>query len=219
MAYELFCQSIQGAGHIKRGMPCEDFGRKHECEEFKIFVLGDGHGDSNCPRSSLGSKLVCEIAVDELREFAMEIKKHKWEYKLLCEKESEKLVYQLVSSIFGQWSLRVKEDFKNHPLTEEEEIASSECIQYYRRGEKIEHIYGTTFLAGVMTPEYLLLLQQGDGRCVVFDANGDVSQPIPWDDRCIANVSTSVCDPDSVVSCRFHVIDLKENPIIASISG
>lgn len=219
MAYESFCCSVQGAGHIKKGMPCEDYGIKFENNECKIFVLGDGHGDSNCPRSSLGSKLVCEIAVDELQKFANDVKEQNWQQRLFCDKQAEKMIFRLVSSIFGKWSLRVKEDYLSNPLTEDEEKAAKECLQYYRRGERIEHIYGTTFIAGLMSSDYLLLLQQGDGRCVVFDADGDVSQPIPWDDRCIANVATSVCDPDAVVSCRYHIIDLTNNQIIACFLG
>ena len=219
MAYELFCCSVQGAGHIKKGMPCEDYGIKFENNECKIFVLGDGHGDSNCPRSSLGSKWVCEIAVDELQKFDNDVKAQNWEQRLFCDKHAEKMIFRLVSSIFGKWSLRVKEDYLSNPLTEDEEKASTECLQYYRRGERIEHIYGTTFIAGLMSSDYLLLLQQGDGRCVVIDADGDVSQPIPWDDRCIANVATSVCDPDAVVSCRYHIIDLTKNSIVACFLG
>ena len=38
----------------------------------------------------------------------------------------------------------------------------------YDRGERLEHIYGTTLIAGLLTESYLLLIQQGDGRCVVF---------------------------------------------------
>ena len=200
-------------------MPCEDYGIKFENNECKIFVLGDGHGDSNCPRSSLGSKCVCEIAVDELQKFANDVKEQNWEQRLFCDKQAEKMIFRLVSSIFGKWSLRVKEDYLSNPLTKDEEKAATECLQYYRRGERIEHIYGTTFIAGLMSSDYLLLLQQGDGRCVVFDADGDVSQPIPWDDRCIANVATSVCDPDAVVSCRYHIIDLTKNQIVACFLG
>ena len=72
MSYQLFCKSIRGASHIKRDIPCEDYGLKYENSEFgyKIFVLGDGHGDPNCVRSNIGSRAVCEIARDELRVFA-----------------------------------------------------------------------------------------------------------------------------------------------------
>ena len=219
MAYELFCQSVQGAGHIKRDMPCEDYGIKFENDECKIFALGDGHGDSNCPRSSFGSRTICEIAVQELQLFAKEIRNQKWEEQLMDKYGASELVNQLVTSIFGKWSCVVNEDFLQNPLSEKEESDAKDYIERYRRGERIEHIYGTTFIACLMTDEYALLLQQGDGRCVVFDCEGNATQPIPWDDRCFANVTTSVCDVDAVQSCRYHIIDLKQNAVIACVAG
>lgn len=219
MAYELFCQSVQGAGHIKKDIPCEDYGIKFETDECKIFALGDGHGDSNCPRSSFGSRTICEIAVQELQLFAKEIRNQKWEEQLMDKYGASELVNQLVTSIFGKWSCAVNEDFLQNPLSEKEESEAKDYIERYRRGERIEHIYGTTFIACLMTDEYALLLQQGDGRCVVFDCEGNATQPIPWDDRCFANVTTSVCDVDAVQSCRYHIIDLKQNAIIACVAG
>ena len=219
MAYDLFCKSVQGAGHIKNGKPREDYGIKRESELCKVFALGDGHGDSNCPRSELGSRYICEIAAEELVRFANDLSEHGWNSKLFDHAEVDKLIKQLVTSIFGKWSCQVNDDFLQNPLTEKEETEAAEYIERYKKGERIEHAYGTTFIAGLMTDEYLLLLQQGDGRCVVFNQDGSVSQPIPWDNRCFANVTTSVCDIDAVQSCRYHVIDLSQNRAIACIAG
>lgn len=219
MAYDVFCQSIQGAGHIKKGMPCEDYGIKFENDECKIFALGDGHGDPNCPRSSFGSRTVCEIAVQDLQLFAKEIRNQKWEERLMDEHEAKELVHQLVTSIFGKWSCAVNEDFSQNPLSEKEEEEAKDYIESYKRGEEIEHIYGTTFIAALLTDKYLLLLQQGDGRCVVFDADGNATQPIPWDDGCVGNVTTSLCNADAVQRCRHHVIDVEKNPVMACVAG
>ena len=82
MTYELFCKSVQGASHIKRGIPCEDLGLKQEADLCKVFVLGDGHGDPNCFRSSLGSKFICEIAAQELIQFATVLSEYKWQEQL-----------------------------------------------------------------------------------------------------------------------------------------
>ena len=220
MAYELFCYSVQGASHIKSGIPCQDYGMKFENEDCKIFVLCDGHGDSNCPRSDYGSRSLCEIAVEELQVFAKIIDIHEdLEEKLMDKYGVDEIVNQLVTSIFGKWSCRVNEHFLQHPLTENEEAMTSRMLPLYKKGERIEHVYGTTFIAGVMTENYLLLLHQGDGKCVVFGSDGISTEPIPWDDRCVANVTTSVCDIDAVQSCRYHIIDLKKDHIIACVLG
>lgn len=223
MAYELFCGSVQGYSHIKKDIPCEDYGTVKEGDGeaavFKVFALGDGHGDSNCPRSSYGSKTVCQITAEELLRFARDIKSLGWTEQLFETRSARMLVTQLVTAIFGKWSCIVNEDFDRRGLSEEEMAGCNRYLEYYKRGERIEHIYGTTLIAGLVTDEYLLLLQQGDGRCVVFNENGELTQPIPWDERCIANVTTSVCDTDAVQSCRFHVINLKENRVVACVAG
>ena len=242
MPYQLFCKSVRGASHVKRDIPCEDYGLKYENSEIgcKIFVLGDGHGDPNCVRSQIGSRAVCEIASEELRvfaEFLNESKKNSeknecaesdgWIYSsapnlvdtLLNPDTAHELIYQLVRSIVGKWGLYVTEHFENNPFTEEEKEIASEMIDSYQRGEHTEHIYGTTMIAGLMTEDYLLVLHQGDGRCVVFDSNGVASQPVPWDARCVGNMTTSMCEYDALESCRYYVIDMKKNPIVACVIG
>ena len=219
MPYQTFSKSIHGAGHIEKGMPCEDYGMVYKDEHCMIFATADGHGDSNCPRSSIGSKLICEIATSELKEFSENIKSQSWEYDLFDSLKAETIIRQLITSMFGKWSCAVNEELNDNPLTELELEQAEDYADSYRIGENTEHIYGTTLIAGLMTDNYLLLLQQGDGRCVVFDSNMRVSQPIPWDDRCFANVTTSICDFDAVNSCRYYIANVKDKPIIACFAG
>lgn len=219
MPYNIFCQSVQGFSHIRKDIPCEDFGKKQETDFCQIFALGDGHGDTNCPRSKIGSQYICEITIQELERFASDLTVQNWVQKLFSKPDAEQLMNQLITSIFGKWICAVNDEYEQNPLTEKEIIGAAEYSEKYKQGHRLEHIYGTTLIAGLLTKDYLLLLQQGDGRCVVFNHDGSVSQPIPWDDRCFANVTTSVCDVDAVASCRYHVINLSENPIIACVAG
>ena len=219
MTYELFCNSVRGSSHIKKGTPCEDFGIKIDCGEFKIFAVADGHGDPNCLRSNIGSKYICHIASEELEDFALTIKEQAWEEKLFDKHESIQLVERLVLSIVGKWANAVDEELEQNPLTEGEIQKAPVYAKEYLNGIRTERMYGTTLIAGLQTERYLLLLQQGDGRCDVFDCNGNVSQPIPWDDRCVGTATTSLCDNDAVQSCRYHIINLQEDPVIACIAG
>lgn len=220
MSFEMICASVQGASHIRKNIPCEDYGMKYENEHCHIFVLGDGHGDTNCPRSSIGSEYVCKTAVECLCEFEKNIRECSWTEKLFDPKEAEALVRQLIRSIVGKWSEKVSEEYSSHPLSEEEiDGLSEEYALKYKSGQRIGHIYGTTLIAGLQTDRYLLLIHQGDGRCVAFDKNGDPSQPVPWDEKCMANITTSVCDDDAVSRCRYNVIDMYENPVVACFSG
>lgn len=218
--YKMVYATTQGSDHIKHGILCEDSGLVLESEECRIFAVADGHGDSNCPRSQFGSNAACRIAAGEMEAFCTEIHDHEWEAKLLSEdRDTERLIRQLVTSIAAKWIKTVREDLETSPLTDEEKAGCTRYLERYDRGERLEHIYGTTLIAALMTDSYLLLIQQGDGRCVVFDSNGAVSQPIPWDDRCFANVTTSMCDEDVIQSFRYCVIDLKQNSIAACLAG
>ena len=71
--FRVFKQSVIGASHVRKGIPCEDYGIKYSDEKYLIFALGDGHGASECFRSSIGSDFVCKEAVTskgEIRQVA-----------------------------------------------------------------------------------------------------------------------------------------------------
>ena len=86
MPYEIFYNRVRGYSHIKKDIPCEDYGMKRDIGTAKIFAVADGHGDPNCLRSSLGSQFVCEVTCDELETFAKEIYQQNWEDILLNDK-------------------------------------------------------------------------------------------------------------------------------------
>jgi len=219
--YEPICARTQGADHIKHGIPCEDFGISVVGDNCIVFAMGDGHGDSNCPRSQFGSQKACEIALNKMTSFCSDIRKNLWEVRLLDEgsKEQNALVKQLFTSIVAEWVSEVIKNYENYPLTEAERAGCARYIARYDKGERLEHIYGTTLIAGLLTEKYLLLIQQGDGRCVVFDAEGNPSQPVPWNDKCFANVTTSLCDEDVIQEFRYKVIPMENNPIVACFAG
>ena len=219
--YELFSCSVRGYSHIKKDTPCEDFCVKKDCttDGFKIFAVADGHGDPNCLRSSIGSEYACRIACESLENFARNVSENGFEDRLFDRLECPALMDRLIRSIIAKWTSEVDAELSQNPLTDEEYATASRLGDEYRRGIRTERMYGTTLIAGLLTERYLLLLQQGDGRCVVFDAEGKASQPIPWDDRCVGTATTSLCDPDAAHSVRHYVINLEDNPVIACIVG
>lgn len=219
MSYEIFTQSVRGSSHIRKNIPREDAGIKLDENGIKVFAVADGHGDSRCCRAHIGSDLICKIAAAEMNGFAQTIQKEDWINKLFDEKECKKLIETLVTSIIGKWGNAVNDEFEHNPLSEAELAAASGLDIDFSTGVGVEKLYGTTLISGLLTDRYLLLLQQGDGRCDVFDAQGDVSQPIPWDERCVGTGTTSVCDNDAIQSTRFYLIDLGKTPVIACIAG
>lgn len=219
MNYETFTQSVRGSSHIRKDIPREDYGIKLSEDGIRVFAVADGHGDSRCCRAHIGSKLICEIAASEMKEFALTIQKESWTDKLFDNGERKKLIETLVTSIIGKWCNATNEEFEHNPLSDDELAAASGLNVDFSAGIGVEKLYGTTLIAGLATDKYLLLLQQGDGRCDVFGGDGAVSQPIPWDERCVGTGTTSVCDNDAIQSTRYHIIDLAKTPVIACIAG
>lgn len=214
--YAMLSASTQGYDHIRRNAPCEDAGAVTADDTRRIFAVSDGHGDPNCPRAAFGARVACDAALSELSGFCDALRENDWEARLLEPgKDRDRLVRQLVVSVMAKWIRTVNADLEESPLTEAERAACDRYLERYDRGERLEHIYGATLIAGLMTDRYLLLLQQGDGRCVVFHADGSADEPVPWDDRCFANVTTSLCSPDAVESFRYAVVDLEADPIVA----
>ncbi len=125
----------------------------------------------------------------------------------------------LTNAIVSRWYAFVNEDICQNPLSEEEISQAGKYADAYREGRRLAHVYGTTLIAALMLPGYLLLIQQGDGRCDVFYDDGTVDQPIPWDERCHENVTTSMCDEDAPASIRSRVIALESKKVIACYLG
>lgn len=211
--YQSFHCTTTGYSHIAKGTVCEDFSASYSEEGLHIAVVSDGHGDPACFRSHIGSRLAVEITMENLRSFAGNIRQQGWENRLLNQPEQEQLLRQLIRSIMGNWTLGVMAQLEAEPITQEEYANSRNYEPLYRQGKELTHIFGCTLIAALITDTYMIVLHQGDGRCVVINADGNAGQPVPWDDRCVGNICTSLCHADAVESCRYYVADLKKTPI------
>ena len=212
--YEVISASVIGARHIAENIPREDSCGSFRDEGIIVFAAADGHGDSNCPRSAQGSEAACGIAIDALRKFG---ESYTSGDKLLhSELELERVTRQLAANIVTNWKQTVTRYFYENPLTEEERACCGEYqLKRYDCGQDITHIYGTTLIAGVLTEKYLLILQQGDGMCIVVHKNGQIDMPVPEDEYCVGNVTTSLCEDDAIERCRSCVTDTENDRPIA----
>lgn len=208
--------TVIGQRYIEKEKPCEDSSISYNLDDVHISIVADGHGDPKCFRSNVGSRIACEVALESMKEFAFLIREEEKEELLFTPRGAEKLTTNLFNSILARWTEKVLEDLNNNPPTEEEyESAGEHSAQIYRSGKGLTHIFGTTLIAMLMTSRYLLVLHQGDGRCVVMHENGKVDQPVPWDPRCEGRNTASLCDYDVLANWRYHIIDLAKDQIVA----
>lgn len=220
----VFNQTVIGSMHISLNIPCEDSSLSFSSEDgkYKIAIVADGHGSSACFRSAYGSKTAVDVTFECFKEFADSVLESEPKEKVFYENFLTNLRYQndsvkrITDTIVSQWHERVIEHYKNNPVVPKE-IKEDKDLSDYEKN--IPHIYGTTLIAALLLPECLIMIQQGDGRCNVFYADGTIDQPVPWDSRCEFNTTTSMCDKDVVPSIRHCVINLNKKKVIACLIG
>ena len=219
-----FHKTVRGYLHIINERECEDYSDSFSNEEknYHIVVVADGHGANECFRSAVGAKLAVETAIKYLKEIA-ENENINEENLCLDSNYRKKIIRELTDKIVKDWHNSVIEEFKQNPITEEEsDFLKKNNLDIDKITKEIPHIYGTTLIAGLMNQRYIILIQQGDGRCDVFyrkDGITKVRQPIPWDNRCEYNITTSMCDVDVAEKIRSTFIDLNKIKVIACYFG
>ncbi len=215
----LFSNSTIGARHLLQQMTNQDSCQTAASQDYQIFAVADGHGATECFRSEIGSRLAVDVAIKNLELFAQTIKKYDLYSYLSRPKERDELIRSLISDIVAQWNQYVYADIKAYPIKEEEYERSQTLSSIYQKGMYLTNIYGSTMIAGLVTPEYIVLFQQGDGTLVVLEEDGTIDDPMPEDDLCIRNLTTSLCDKDAAKRMRYVYMDRKEKDPIAMIAA
>jgi serine/threonine protein phosphatase PrpC len=212
MPYKSFSVTETGISHTKHGKGCEDFSLYYPSTGDKsaspvaLAVVADGHGDDNCFRSAKGARFAAATAQDAIIEFVNRLKPGPFQ-KLMSKQAPlenvEKYIHDLVKHIIMEWHGKVKQDYTYNPVTDEEMANVGEKYQKrYAAGKDLHHAYGTTLIAAAITKDYWFGIHIGDGRFTALYPDGTFAQPVPWDDRCYLNVTTSICDDDAFTSAR-----------------
>lgn len=215
------CFSCQGESHIAAGKVCQDY--SYSCvygNGDAIAIVCDGHGGKRYFRSDIGARIAAEVTERNVRIFLNEsgsnllkgqpftsrsslsdqIKNQ--EFSKLT--EADKALRQLFSAIIYEWNSCIAEHAKSNPITDSERQSNPpEWIEEFTNGINLEKVYGCTLIAYASTTEFWLAFQIGDGKCFAFDTDGQWSEPIPWDDRCFLNKTTSICDSTAIDEFRY----------------
>ena len=198
--YRAFHLTVIGASHIKSGTVCQDCSQSCEKTECRLVVVCDGHGGADYFRSDRGSKLAAAAFTDcmENPDLIAALS------AAATEKQRKSRIEQLIKSIIARWNSLVEQDMRQHPFDEDELSGVSEkARRRYEAGERLQAAYGTTLIGAVLAENFWLGLQIGDGKCVAVSETGEFTQPIPWDEECFLNVTTSLCDENAAKEFRF----------------
>ena len=200
-------QSVRGASHVRGGLPNQDailWWPPSQHGPPSILVVSDGHGSEKSFRSQIGSRLAVETTVSLMREL-LAGQPTPWNLSIVKRTAEDRLPQEMVRG----WQVAVDDHLSAHPFTEGE-LAKLEQKRGARGLKEVldnpRLAYGATLLAALVTPEFLLFLQLGDGDILTVLGNGDVERPLPRDARLIANETTSLCMPRAwrEVQLRFQ---------------
>lgn len=198
--FNSFHYTCTGASHIKNNTVCQDASASMNTKHYSLAVVCDGHGGEDYFRSDRGSKMAVDAFCSCLTDKSFIKRFDKIEFA----SELPDLITQLIKSIILRWNTAVEEDLKADPITEDEmQEVSDKARSRYLAGEKLPAIYGTTLIGFVCGKYWCFGIQIGDGKCVVANKWGQMIQPIPWDDKCFLNVTTSLSDENAYEEFRY----------------
>jgi hypothetical protein len=163
-----------------------------------VLAVADGHGSARYPRSHTGARIAVDIATKLIDDFLnSQVDADNW--SLIKDATEEWLPRTLVRN----WTEAVAEDLKADPLSPDE------CASVGVADESVA--YGATLLAAAVTEHFALYLQLGDGDILTVSDRGDVSRPLPKDDRLLGNETTSLCAPEAWRDFRVSFQPLRQS--------
>ena len=213
--------SCQGESHIATGKVCQDYSYSKVYENGNtIAIVCDGHGGKRYFRSDIGAKIAAEVTEQKVTAFIETVGTTLLSGTKLTERAAistqidnrefdkqsptERAFRQLFGSIIYEWNILVAEHAKATPISEEEKSGLEErWITEFEKGDSLEKVYGCTLIVYASTPAFWFAFQIGDGKCFAVDQNGNWSEPIPWDERCFLNKTTSICDSGAIDEFRY----------------
>ena len=216
---ESYSFSCQGESHKADNKPCQDASLSAVFDDgLAIAIVCDGHGGERYFRSDVGSRMATEVICESVKTFVENVDKTIFIGKPFIAEEaitSEEIVKkqtpvdiafrQLFSSIIYQWNQKIAEHAANTAVSEwEQEHVPRKYLDELKTCESFEKLYGCTLMVYAQTPDYWFAFHLGDGKCVSFHQEGDLWQmPIPWDERCFLNKTTSLCDSNAINEFRY----------------
>jgi serine/threonine protein phosphatase PrpC len=222
-------QSVRGANHYRSGLMNQDalrwFPNYPDCGRDLplILAVADGHGSTKSFRSDRGSRIAVETAIAVMRKFFLD-SSQALDFRMFSDREKR----QLCQTIHQKWLDRINQDWRLDPVANDHQIWQ---ILSHTEGANAQEVvlqypqiaYGTTLLAAMATEEFILYLQIGDGDILCVDRHGNVTRPMQFDPRMIANQTTSLCLPNAwqefqVVIHPYHSDNTDELPVLILMS-
>ncbi len=215
---ECYHYSCQGESHKATQKPCQDISYSTVLVDgTSIIIVCDGHGGNRYFRSEIGAQIASEVIREFSISFVKNVDKSLFRNKPYTAKAAlsangvdinytpiDGYFRQLFVSIVNEWKYRIATHATENPISEWERThVATNYLADLQNDEKLKSVYGCTLMAYIQTPDYWFAFHLGDGKCIVFQESPLWCEPIPWDDRCFLNETTSLCDSDAINEFRY----------------
>ena len=207
--FRSFSFGTEGANHTSYGLPCQDASLNDDFlynnNSVSVVAIADGHGSPQYFRSDIGAKIAADVALKGIKEFCGNYSDTPDSF---IEGNGITLLERLAKHVISAWYTCVSDVDNSSPVSGDVKIESlDEKYRYKYRNDPDNqyfcHAYGTTLIAVAMSDNYWFGFQIGDGKCEVLYEDGGWDQPIPWDENCFLNSTTSLCDEDAIKEFRY----------------
>lgn len=219
--------SCEGESHKATNKVCQDYSLTSIKDGLAVAVVCDGHGGERYFRSDIGAKYAAEITLDVVSLFVENIDQNIFvniPYTAIgptstiddAEQLSEidKAFRRLFSSIIYKWNEKIDVHAKTTALSDWElKNVPQKYRDEFAEAKSLEKLYGCTLMAYVQTDKYWFAFHIGDGKCISFQNDPIWKEPIPWDERCFLNKTTSLCDASAIEEFRYCYQGNGEFPI------
>ena len=212
--------TCQGESHKATNKVCQDYSSIYIGDNYTIAIVCDGHGGERYFRSDIGAKMAADVTMECVKEFLADCSKDVFSGIPFTQKESleteingglmqkasrqDNAFRQLFSSIIYRWRECILEHASRHPLSDfEKGSLKQDYLDAFNRQESLEKNYGCTLMCYACSNLFWMAFHIGDGKCISFDKDGNYNEPIPWDERCFLNKTTSLCDENALDEFRY----------------
>lgn len=196
-----FALSVPGAGHVAAGKTLQDASDcRIEAERTAIVAVADGHGGAKYCRSAEGSKCAVDAALDCLSDFLQQSGQCAT-LKTASDRHIVKQLRQLEGAIIHAWRSKINEHFAAHDLTDDEARTVLHFKESVRESDKYT-LYGTTLLYACVVPDFWFASQIGDGHISLAGSAGNITSPVPDDERLMFGMTTSLCSAEAANDFR-----------------
>lgn len=203
--WKIIADSVRGPTHVRSGLPNQDDFNYASGPSITIAV-SDGHGSSRCFRSDRGAIFATQTAIEVAESFF----EGEWERLSLQDREQQ-LNVRLPNRIVSEWRAKVRRDLEDFPFSKEEQGTLANRTTASLKPNVLEApyvVYGATLLAVVITANFVVYLQLGDGDILTVLDSGDVIRPLPPDERLIGNETTSLSSEKAASDFRVALVPM-----------